>query len=136
MNGDLIKQLTSEKNRLLILVDAIDKLLAAYNVENVVLHTTQTEFESFVDTFNLLNISEAKSIPEKVLFSLKSLNVGTATEVAKKLVELDTSFNFEKAKRDCTVHLSRMFRLKLISAKTKGMSYTYQYLPQIKIPEM
>lgn len=130
MNNDLIKQLTAEKSRLLILVDAIDKLLSVYKTDESVTPAIITPSDTHSDAFSINSISEAKNIPEKVLFALKELKIATASQVAKKLNELDPSFPLDKARRDCTVHLSKYYRAKRIEAKTSGYSYIYQYTSQ------
>lgn len=137
MESELIKQLTVERKRLSGLIDAIDTLLRVYEGESTITKPTDsTKYNFDEDNFNLLFISEAKSIPEKILYVLKILNVATASQVADKLIELDSSFTPKKAKRDATVHLSRLFRTKAIEANTRGLSYTYKYIPQRKSLEI
>jgi hypothetical protein len=65
------------------------------------------------------------TLHQKTIYALNTVKTGTADDVALKLVDLDSSFSKDKAKKVATHHLSLAYRNNEIGATKVGKKYRY-----------
>lgn len=114
----------------------IDNILAANSIpyKTSFQEVADTDYKvvkrSEPETFDVLDYSDATTIPDKILWVLRSMGSGTARTVAKKLVSIDKSFTDSKALADATNHLSKFYKSGIINASKKGNKNFYTFKEQ------
>lgn len=123
--NDFYSQLLDQEKTLISKIEEYKGLLKS--VQDLKAHFQQnSEFKELSSQSNSIGSYDKDwTIKDKVLYALKSLVKGTADEVAERLLELDNSFDAEKASRVCTHHLSQLYRDKYIDAVKVGKKYRY-----------
>ncbi len=132
-------QLLKEEKELETTLESVRKLLRYYKDSDMTddksdvlsdtptnLDTTESEAQngSFHAT-DLGDYDQEWSQKQKTLYALKSLNKGTAEEVAKRIAEFDNEFDMEKASQVATAKLSQLYRKKVVDAVKVGKKYRY-----------
>lgn len=121
-----LKEQEKELNEALLAVRA---LMKHYDSDAESKPQTSLEFKEEKHNINVDNSAFDKNwtIPDKILYSLKQLDngQGLVTDVASMLIELDSSFSKDRAKKACTHHLSLLYGKGVIEASKIGMKYKY-----------
>ena len=132
-------QLLKEEKELEATLESVRKLLRYYKDSDVAdeksdlfsgtpTHLDATETEGTSDSFYASDLGEYDqewSQKQKTLYALKSLNKGTAEEVARRIAEYDNEFDMEKASQIATAKLSQLYRKKIVDAVKVGKKYRY-----------
>ena len=123
--NDFYSQLLEQEKTLLSKIEEYQNLLKS--IQELKSHFQQSnELKEFASNSSSIGTYDKDwTIKDKVLYTLKSLVKGTADEVSDRLLELDDTFNAEKASRVCTHHLSALYRDKIIDAVKVGKKYRY-----------
>jgi hypothetical protein len=124
-NKDFYNQLLEKEESILTKIKEYQNTLES--VRDLKRHLEKNQELAEVDSSSnrLGEYDNAWILKDKVHYALKSLVKGTAEEVAEKLLEIDESFNEEKAFRTATHKLSGLYRDKKIDAVKIGKKYRY-----------
>ena len=127
-NNMFYDQLSLEEERLQQRIYKIRELKKLY--QNISLSNPPNNNKVFSNV-NLRGNKKKKqggTIPEKIKAALEQITEGKVNDVAKALIEkIDTSFTFDKAKKNAAYHLSKLYRNGDISAtgdRRKGYVYS------------
>jgi len=129
MNNDMFyDQLCLEEERLQRRIYKIQELKKLY--QNISLSNPPDNNKVFsnVNIQGNRRKKEGGTIPEKIKAALEQITEGRVNDVARALIEkIDTSFTFDKAKKNAAYHLSKLYRNGDIGAtgdRRKGYVYS------------
>lgn len=117
------QELLKKQKELKTTLEAVEKLLEVYTPSNV--QSLNVNQNAEVTSVVPKEYDEQMSIKDKVYYVLGLLKKATASEVAEKLMGIDSEFDTKRANRSATHYLSRLYREQEIGARKLGKKYNY-----------
>jgi len=130
MDANFLKSLIEQEKKLIEALKGIQALKSIYSVDTTIKTPVLTN-ESKIN----IHLGGKVEYPDydknwlteqKVIFALKQLGSGVTDDVANKLIEIDSNYDFNRAKSAVTNKLSTLYRDGKIDADRIGKKYRYK----------